>query len=288
MADNFLGFTYKGIHSYNNNNNFKAYIINEGEDLKFSNSPEFTLELASPKFNEINYFLGETKQSRNIQLDILVKEVTFSGYKKFISWLTNNKQEDENNQQILSFDYNPNFGYNVKLASISDGTFYVIDNCLPDELKYNVELTVEFKTIGDWSAIELNAGEMSPFTSYSSPSGLVTAEANGTYYNITNNTNLPLYLNIEVQEDFPLQDFIVKEILGPSEEETIFQIGLEPYSPANFTIFTKYGIALDNQDNSFLNTITSRIFAIGSEETKTLSFQGSYSVKIVPLIREII
>jgi hypothetical protein len=87
MADKYLGFTYNGIHSFNDyiTSGFKAYILNDGEDLKFFNTPAFSNEYAFPKFGESSVLLGINKENRILNYRILVKEVTLSNYRKFLS-----------------------------------------------------------------------------------------------------------------------------------------------------------------------------------------------------------
>lgn len=288
MEDKFLGFKYKGIHSYNNNLNFQAYIVNEGEDLKFSNSPEFTLETAAPKFGNINYYLGETKESRVITLDLLVKDVTLSQYRRFVRWITDNREEDENGQQLLIFDYSPNFAYNVKLSSISEGVFYASPNCTTESITYNVEVSIEFNTIGDWAAIGLDVEIMTPGEDYSFSSGMVTAEQledglDSGYYKITNNTNMPLYFNIEVT-DFT-GDFIIKERVN-GEDTVIYSISTGNVQKT-FTIYSKYGIALDSSGN-FITTTISSVLKIDAGSSKTFLFDETNPGQITPLIREIV
>jgi hypothetical protein len=55
-------------------------------------------------------------------------------------------------QGLLSFSYNSNYGFEVKVDSISDGEFHVTreDNC---DDKYYVNLSVTFTTVSDFAAI---------------------------------------------------------------------------------------------------------------------------------------
>jgi hypothetical protein len=54
---------------------------------------------------------------------------------------------------LLQFDYNTNYSYKVKLNSIGESNYTVNSNCEPDSLTYNVEITIQFVTVGDWAAI---------------------------------------------------------------------------------------------------------------------------------------
>ena len=143
---NYTDFKYKNtwLSSYNN-----AFIINSGDDLKFFNQSNFNQDFTTPQFGNQSYFLGTTMENREFNFNITLPEITLSEYKEFLSWL------DPRDEGILVFDYNQNYGYEVKVNSIGEGTFYVVPNC-PEENKYNIEIQVGFITKNDWAAKNLN------------------------------------------------------------------------------------------------------------------------------------
>lgn len=146
MSDNYLSFNYKNesysTTAYSLYNDFNGFIINEGTDLTFFNPSNFSHEFMTPQFANQSYFMGTTQENREFNFSILLKSVTMSTYKNFLRWL-NPKSEG-----LLWFDYNPNWGYDVKINSISEGKFTVNQDCIA-ELTYNIELTVGFITKND-------------------------------------------------------------------------------------------------------------------------------------------
>jgi hypothetical protein len=87
MTDNYLGFKYNKIHSFKDKttSGFEAFILNDGLDLFFSNTPNFSDSFAFPKFGETSYFLGNTKENRAFNLTVLVREVSLVNYRKFLN-----------------------------------------------------------------------------------------------------------------------------------------------------------------------------------------------------------
>jgi len=149
MPDKYLSFNYKNASfsttAYNLYNDFKGFVINEGVDLTFFNPSNFSHEFVTPQFASQSYFMGTTQENREFNFLILLQGVTIVEYKTFLRWL-NPKQEG-----ILWFDYNENYGYDVKVNSISEGKFMVDPNCISgvQNPTYNVELTVGFITKND-------------------------------------------------------------------------------------------------------------------------------------------
>lgn len=148
--DKYIGFEYNGIKvNMGPNADIKGFILNEGEDLKFPSLPSFSNEFAFPKFGEVSYFLGTTKENRTIGFTVALHEVTIQQYRNFLSQLSSDNPGYSN---ILKFDYNEYFGYKVKLNSISEGKFVVSRTCVTNEDPtdlYYIELDLEFVTYND-------------------------------------------------------------------------------------------------------------------------------------------
>ena len=148
--DKYIGFEYNGIKvNMEPDTKIKGFILNEGEDLKFPSLPSFNNEFAFPKFGDVSYFLGTTKENRTISFTVALHEITIQEYKNFLSQLSSNNPNYDN---ILKFDYNENFGYKAKLNSISEGKFLVSRTCdingAATDL-YHIELDLEFVTYND-------------------------------------------------------------------------------------------------------------------------------------------
>jgi hypothetical protein len=95
-TDKYLGFKYNNKHS----REFNAFIINDGEDLKFSNAPSFSNEFATTMFGNKTYFLGTRVENREIGFSVGLINVSFDKYREFLNWL------DIHSRGVLSFDYN--------------------------------------------------------------------------------------------------------------------------------------------------------------------------------------
>jgi hypothetical protein len=141
MADNFISFNFKNesLSDYN------GKIINDGADLQIFSTPSFTNQFEFPKFGNRSLLTGVDKQNRTFNFNIILVDISFLRYKEFLNWL------NLNDTGILSFDYNPNYGINVKLDSISPANIFPSKYC-EDEQLYSAELTIQFTTVGDWAA----------------------------------------------------------------------------------------------------------------------------------------
>lgn len=152
-TDKYIGFEYNGIKvNMESDAKIKGFIINGGEDLNFPSLPDFSNEFAFPKFGETSFFLGTTIENRKIGFSISLYEVTLQEYREMLAVFSSKKTTYNN---LLKFDYNDYFGYNVKLNSASSGKFVVSRTCdinnVPTDL-YNIELDLEFVTYNDWAA----------------------------------------------------------------------------------------------------------------------------------------
>lgn len=138
----YIGFKYNGKSlGMKGTDDFKGFIVNDGEGLQFVNSPEFSNEFAQMPYGKQTFYLGNTQGNRMFTLEIALKEVSLQEYRNFLMWL------GLDTKGVLSFDYNSKYGYNVKVDSIENGVFeVVIVDC--DVRKYNVELVVSFVTTG--------------------------------------------------------------------------------------------------------------------------------------------
>ena len=147
MADNYLGFRFNGENiGLESGDDYVGFIINSGDDLKFSSSPEFSNEFASPTLGDNAIYTGTTVSSRTFNFRVALKENTFADFQAVLKWL------DKEATGYLIFDYNDTFGYMVKIASIGEAS-YVAQY---DGVTYNIEFDISFVTTGDWAAYELD------------------------------------------------------------------------------------------------------------------------------------
>jgi L-amino acid N-acyltransferase YncA len=81
MADNYKRFKFNNVWS----DTYNAYIVNEGEDLKFYNTPSFSNEFAFPRFGETSYYLGNTKENRVIGFKLIAVAQTLPEYRSLLN-----------------------------------------------------------------------------------------------------------------------------------------------------------------------------------------------------------
>lgn len=80
-TDNFLHFTYRGTNS----STHKAFITGELGELRLNAIPQITNEFATPMFGKRSYYLGTTIENKNIEVKIVLNEVTLDEYRSFLA-----------------------------------------------------------------------------------------------------------------------------------------------------------------------------------------------------------
>lgn len=142
-TDQYLGFMWNNTHS----SLYNTFITNNGEDLRFVNAPSFTNNYATPIYQNTNYFLGTTVENRTITLNLAAYRVTLKQYRELLNWM------NIYNIGVLLLDYDKNYGYYVKLASMTDGVKSPLTKNNAGEMEYLVTFDVTFETVADFSAI---------------------------------------------------------------------------------------------------------------------------------------
>ena len=119
LIDNFATFQWRGEDAWDK---FGVFIINEGKgDLKFYNGPSFSNEYSTPMFSSSSgSLMGVNFKIQPIKFKIGMYWFTIDEYQKFIDWI--NPYEIN----YLSFGFESDYGYLVKLANISDSPRHVI------------------------------------------------------------------------------------------------------------------------------------------------------------------
>ena len=151
--DNYMGFTWNGIHS----SKFNCFITSK-DGLKFVNSPSFSNSLVSSLNQNKAYYTGMTLQSKKIQLTIAAVDLTLDEYNQLLNWLS------IYDISTLRLDYQPWYQYNVKLSAIGNSTKHVTgryQTYYPQGSKkagqpmpglkdlYTCEMSIEFETVAD-------------------------------------------------------------------------------------------------------------------------------------------
>ena len=177
--DRFSTFMWRGIDAWQV---FGAFIVADKRgDLKFYNGANFSNEYSSSQFSDLgNNLLGVSIKQQTIQFKIGMYWFNMEDYRKFLNWL------DPYVVNYLSFGFNSDYGYLVKLGSIADSPKYIVgyeDN----EPQYYTELTLNWQVQGPacarhlhpWSFTLPGSGqfpfmEFHPDTEHTEPSELDT------------------------------------------------------------------------------------------------------------------
>ena len=283
MADNFISFNFKNesLSDYN------GKIINGGADLQIFSTPSFTNQFEFPKFGNRSLLTGVDKQNRTFNFNIILVDISLLRYKEFLNWL------NLNDTGILSFDYNPNYGINVKMESISSANIFPSKYCEDGQL-YSAELTVQFTTVGDWAArwigqlasinfiedesdfsniIDNNEGQdfitgiIEPDNTNKWSFGLINNHQLVNYYIVNFNIDDPHSITIKINDE----DYYVLKGQG--------------------TLFTEFGIAL-KEDGDFIPIDSLGVFGNDNISSWELisSEPNSFSatITITPVSREYI
>lgn len=116
--DSFTGFTWRGVDAWDN---FGAFIVNNKNSLKFYNGATWSNNYTKSQFESSSTQLtGLTFSTQKIDFTIGVYWFNEEQYRQLIYWL--NPYEIN----TLTFDFEPRYYYQVKLASVAEGTRYVI------------------------------------------------------------------------------------------------------------------------------------------------------------------
>lgn len=157
--DDFCSFTWDGINMFQA---FGAFIVNEKKgSLKIYNGPSFSNTYSKPQFQDGNSnLIGVQFNTQKISFVMGVYWFSMEDYRVLINFLHPYKIS------LLSFDFDKNYGFLCKLASIQDSPRYVVGKEGSDEtnnsnLKYSqietsdqsgyryyTELTLNFEIVG--------------------------------------------------------------------------------------------------------------------------------------------
>lgn len=175
--DDFTGFSWRGVNAFEV---FGAFIINNKDSLKFYNGPTYSNEYTKPMFESAaGQLTGVTFSQQKIDFTIGVYWISEDHYRQLIYWL----HPYEIN--TLTFDFEPDWYYQVKLASVEDGNRRVVGAEIVNGEKvymYYTEMKITFEVQGPNCAYRKIAYEIA----YNSNTG------EGTIESVTNwNTDLP-------------------------------------------------------------------------------------------------
>ena len=116
--DDFTGFSWRGVDAFNN---FGAFIINNKNSLKFYGGSTYSNQYTKPQFeSSTGNLTGISFNTPKVDFTIGAYWISEDDYRQLIYWL--NPYEIS----ALTFDFEPNYYYQVKLASVEQGIRYIV------------------------------------------------------------------------------------------------------------------------------------------------------------------
>lgn len=190
LLDNFTSFSWRGVDAWDT---FGAFILNEKNSLKFFEGPQWKNEYTKPQFStHLGQLSGMSFSTPSISFSIGVYWFSEEEYRYLLDWL-NPYEINE-----LSFGFAPDYHYQVKLASISQGTRYVLGK-EPTSTNNSITITSERY----YTEIKLTFDLQGPACAYSNDIKTWQYNSNTALFennsNVSSNLNFPIKANIKFQ-----------------------------------------------------------------------------------------
>jgi hypothetical protein len=251
---------------------FFGFIENDGNELSFFNTPDFSNEFVIPQYGERTYYTGNTKSNKTFSLKVQLDKITLHKYREFLEWL------NLDSKGTLIFDYNPNYGYDVKVQSISPSEFHVTKKSNNNEDFYYVDLSIEFITVSDFAARWTKEGVFFPggslienefYEDFIEEIGVNT-------YKIYNYHNIKNYFTIEFDNTLAIQE----------PGETPISLVSITGAGTGAKYFSEFGIAI-REDGNFRSSGPRPVIFLEPKTNRTFLITGT-NIKIIPSSREIL
>lgn len=142
QMDDFATFQWRGHDMWEE---YGCFIINESKSsLKFYNGPGYSNKYAKPQFSSsVNTLIGVDFKQKTIPMKIGMYWFTIEEYQEFLNeigpYVIN----------YLTFGYEKNYGYLVKLANIADSPRHVIGTNEDGDYVYYTEMDLTWELLGD-------------------------------------------------------------------------------------------------------------------------------------------
>lgn len=282
MSDNYLGFEYNNKRlGITGSLDFVGFISNSGNDLRFFNTPNFSNEFTEVAFGERTYLNGVTKTNRSFSFNIELDEITLAEYRDFLDWL------NPDSEGTLIFDYNTNYGYDVKVSSLSEGQF-IVKKGSPE--KYFVSISLSFITTHDYAARWVGSEVYYPLPDPNTTGvSLIDNENSKPFISVDTETNLYTFENAHNLKNFFIIEFDENLYIDTNEENPVELVKIEN-AGEGCVYYSEYGIALDDDGNFLECGLNPKITLGKNSETKleiTVTGDGEIT-KIYPTSREIL
>lgn len=176
IIDKYTKFYYNNICSSS-----LGVIITNSHDLQMNLAPSFSDKFVSTTYGQTRYYEGTTVEAQDFVLNCVAVNIDKTQWGAITRWLS------PLSSGPLTFDWNRNHYYMVKLTKATSGEMWIKgkkDKVLED--KYNVSFQITFTTVGDWAAL----GPSSTIETKTS-ANIEKAE------NFKNNYGIPFIINLD-------------------------------------------------------------------------------------------
>ena len=142
QMDDFATFQWRGHDMWEE---YGCFIINESKgSLKFYNGPGYSNKYAKSQFSSsVNTLLGIDFKQKTLPMKIGMYWFTIEEYQEFLNeigpYVVN----------YLTFNYESNYGYLVKLANITDSPRHVVGTNEDGDYVYYTEMDLTWELLGD-------------------------------------------------------------------------------------------------------------------------------------------
>lgn len=200
--DDYMNFTFKGIHSsiYN-------LFIQNSKELTIENTVGASSEYVNALLQEGTYYLGTSRKQKTFKRKCAAEGLTLEQYKGMMQWLTVGTTGE------LVFDSNKFWGWTVVLDTVGDATFVGNNEFLI------VEFELTFKTIGTYLAHSIYPG------TWISDSNEPVADAA-----ISNEYNIPVVISSEeyaYDDNIKAIDFYIQNICNQYQNFNLLLTAVE-------------------------------------------------------------
>jgi hypothetical protein len=208
-------------------------------------------------------------------------------YRQILKWL------NPNTTGIFIFDYEDEYGLDVKVASISEGTYHVLKEKSNNEDLYYIDFSVTFTTVYDWAAKWIKS---SPFWDNSGSPNLINNHYDENFIEDQGRTINESYTTIDFSFNNPHRTENYFNIEFDTELE-IFDgdtkiVDLNAGTDKLAIYYSEYGISLSVLDKNFIsgdpmNSIRLEPSVRKNYKIKVLTSKID-NLKITPISREIL
>ena len=273
--DNFCRFHWKDEDAFDK---FGAFIITDNVgDLKFHSGPTWTNSYSQPQFGESGDLLGVSFSTYSISFKIGLYAISEDQWRQFLNWMS------PLTIGWLRLDYAPKWQYQCKVASLAEGSRYVLFSDENGEDLYYCETTVKFDIVGTPIAYSVAPLEFQPLATTTNNKYSFQLKKTNDYVPSDLDYPLDLKLVCNLNKIFTVDNGVLHIIASTTYEGVsidLFSITLDnlSYYRAAQSVDKDKDKKWSSELNLYYSSETGLLFYnFGDSPIKLLSFQESVS-----------